>query len=138
MCHHIKRSRGCETSLILIGGVPARSHHLSVLLVESRRCPAVVVVLGREDVVERDAEGQILHAQLLRLEGIAQIDIGVEVSVEHHAYIRCLAIVVEGLIALETCVRQILLPHVLTLDAGSQSTIVEGEDIIEDGTGRER
>ena len=59
-------------------------------------------------------------------------------GVEYHAHVCRLTLIVECLIALEACVRQILITDVLTLHAGLQTTIVEGEDIVEDHVWRER
>ena len=138
MCHRIEWCRGSKSCLILVGGVPARSNQPAILLREGRCCPTVIVEFGREDVVETDASGELLHAQLLQTERIAEVDIGGKVSVEHHADIDGSAIVVECLIALEACVRQILIAHILALDAGLHSFILEVEDIVEDEVRRER
>ena len=53
-------------------------------------------------------------------------------GIKHHAHVRHLTIIVKCLVALETCIRQILITHILALHAGLQSTIVESKYIIED------
>ena len=96
MCHRIEWCRGCETCLILVGCIPARSYQLAILLREGWCCPTVIVEFGREDVVETDASGELFHAQLLQTERIAEVDIGGKVSVEHHADINGSAILYTG------------------------------------------
>ena len=59
-------------------------------------------------------------------------------AVEHHAHVDGLAVVVERLITLEPCVRQILVAYVLALHAGLHAAIVEGQDVVQDEVGRER
>ena len=78
MRHHVKRSRGSETCVILIGGVPASSHHFPILIDKGRSSPAIVVKLGRENVIECHTESYILHAQLLQCKRIAEVDIVVK------------------------------------------------------------
>ena len=137
MSHHIKRSRGSKTCLILIAFTPARGYYLVTLLGKGRRCPTIVVELGREQVVECQSHRDILYAQLGQLEVIAQVDIRREMPVQHHAHIYELTIVIMCLIALKACVRHVLLTDILALNACFQPTIVESEDIVQDEVGRE-
>ena len=138
MSHHVKWCRRRKACLILIGGIPACSNQLAILFGEGRCCPTVIVKFGREDVIETDTCRKFLHTKLLQAERIAEVDIGGKMSVEYHTDIDGFAIVIERLITLEACVRQILIAYILTLDAGIYTFILEVEDIVEDEVWRER
>ena len=137
MSHHVKRRRGREASLILVVGVPSGGHHSAVLHVVGGGGPAVVVVLGREEVVERDAHGDILHPQAGQAEVVAQVEVRGEVAVEHHTHVHGLVVVAQGLVVLKARVRHVLLADVLVHDAGLEAAVVEGQDAVHDPVGRE-
>ena len=118
-------------------GIPACSHDLAVLHVEGGSSPAVVVELSREEVVERHSDSGILQSELGQTEVVRQVEIGGEVAVEHHAHIYGLVVVVECLIALKTCVGHVLLTDVAALYRSLKTTIVEGQDIVQQEVGRE-
>ena len=135
--HEVKRCRRGEASLILVGGSVACSHYLTALHRIGRRSPSVVVVFRREEIIEGDTCCHILQTQLRQLEVVRQVHIRCEVSVEHHANIYGVAVIVQCLVVLEACVRDILLAHILTLDAGIEALILKGEDVVGNPVGRE-
>lgn len=137
MRHHIKRSRRSKSGLILVVSFPARSDDLSVLHFEGRCCPTVVVVLGREDVVERHADAGILQSELRQTEIVREIDIGGEVAVEHHADIHGSVVVVERGVVPETGVGHVLFADVAALHGGLEAIVAEGQDVVQQEVGRE-
>ena len=59
-------------------------------------------------------------------------------AVKHHADIDGLSVVVECLVAFESCIRQILITYILAVDACLQTLVIESVDVVEYHIWRER
>ena len=125
MCHPVKRSRGREACLVEVVGAVSLDIAFAVLA-ERGSCPAVVVVLGVEDVVERHAEGDILQSEAGQGKVVAQVHVGIEMCFEEHVHVLVeAAVLIIVLITVEVGVGQILFADALSVTVQSLQMLRE-------------
>ena len=68
---------------------------------------------------------------------ITQVDVGSEVFLQQQSLIGGVAVLVLTHHLLETCISQVLVADILALDGSLETSILEGEDVVEDEVRRE-